>query len=277
MRRAERIAALVQELVHNQGALISLSALSKRFQVAKSTISEDIASIRSAMEQIGQGHIETILGSGGGVRYLPLLQGEGMRAHAMRLLQLLSEPNRVLTGGFIYMTDIVFSPEWSYRVGCIFASRFYHRQPNCVVTVETKGIPAAVMTAYCLGVPLVVLRRDSRVTEGFTVSLNYLSGSQQRIQSMSLPRRALPPGARALLIDDFMRGGGTARGMMELLHEVGADVVGMGVLVATAEPKVKKVKTYDPILILESVSEQEKRIELKLGHWLDPDYDPPTP
>ena len=269
LRRAERIAAMMERLLQQQGQLISLQSFCLEFQVAKSTVSEDLAIIRRALDEAGQGRIETVLGAAGGVRYLSFSNRSAALQDAKALMELLRQPDRILAGGFIYMTDIVFSPEWSYRVGRIFASRFHDRHPEYVVTVETKGIPAALMTAHCLGVPLVVLRRDSRVTEGSTVSLNYISGSsQRRIQTMALPRRALTPGARALVIDDFMRGGGTAKGMVDLLHEVGVEVVGMGMFMATAEPAQKRVENYDPIFILESVSEKERKINLTLGNWL---------
>ena len=43
-----------------------------------------------------------------------------------------------------------------------------------VVTVETKGIPLAYEVAKSLGVQLVIVRRDNKVTEGPTVTINYV-------------------------------------------------------------------------------------------------------
>ncbi|MFP3442954.1 phosphoribosyltransferase family protein, partial [Pantoea sp. SIMBA_133] len=77
----------------------------------------------------------------------------------------------------------------------LFASVFADRKIDCVMTVATKGIPLAYAAASHLNVPVVIVRRDSKVTEGSTVSINYVSGSSKRIQTMALARRSLKPGA----------------------------------------------------------------------------------
>ena len=46
-----------------------------------------------------------------------------------------------------------------------------------VVTTETKGIPVALESARFLNVPMTVIRRSNKVTEGTTTSMNYVSGS----------------------------------------------------------------------------------------------------
>ena len=80
---------------------------------------------------------------------------------------------------------------------------------------------------------------------------------------MSVPRRAIPSGAKVLVIDDFMKAGGTARGMHDLAAEVGAQVVGTGVLVATAVPEQKLVEDYRALLILHQVDEHNRTIDIR--------------
>ena len=48
---------------------------------------------------------------------------------------------------------------------------------------------------------------------------------------MTLARRSIEPGARVFIVDDFMKAGGTIRGMIDLLAEFEAELVGIGVLV----------------------------------------------
>ena len=60
------------------------------------------------------------------------------------------------------MTDVIFSPEYSRKIGEIFSQLFIDREPTCVLTVETKGIPIALMTARALNVPMMVARQDSQ-------------------------------------------------------------------------------------------------------------------
>ena len=56
------------------------------------------------------------------------------------------------------------------------------------MTVATKGIPLAYAVANYLDVPVVIARKDNKVTEGPTVSINYVSGSSKRIQTMTLAK-----------------------------------------------------------------------------------------
>ena len=56
-----------------------------------------------------------------------------------------------------------------------------------------------------LGVQISCCRRENKVTEGSTVSINYVSGSTNRIQNMSLPKRAIKSGSKCIFIDDFMK------------------------------------------------------------------------
>lgn len=74
------------------------------------------------------------------------------------------------------------------------------------MTVETRGIPLAVFVARAFNIPVVMARRVGQITEGSTVSINYVSGSSKQIQTMALPKRALPSSARVLVIDDFVKG-----------------------------------------------------------------------
>lgn len=261
-KRSERLVAMTKTLLDQPATIFSLGHFTQTLGAAKSTVSEDLTYLREVFSALDLGRIETFPGVAGGVRYLPLLSQEGILALVEELCLKLRSPQRVLPGGFLYMTDIIFSPQWSARLGDVFASLFYERAPEAVITVETKGIPLALMTARALGLPLVTIRHDSRVTEGPAVSVTYLSGSDRRMSNMSLPRRALPTGARVILIDDFMRAGGTVRGMMDLLAEFQAQVVGTGVLVETARPVEKVVQEYISLVVLEQVDEVQKEVLL---------------
>lgn len=264
MKRADRLAAIVHRLVNQPGQLVSLAQLGQAFDAAKSTASEDVARVREAFRAAGLGRVETIPGVGGGVRYLPEPAPETIRAWAEELQQVLGQPGRVLPGGLVYLMDVLFHPVWAQRVGEVFATWFRERDPEYVLTVETRGVPLALFTARALGRPMVLARRNSRATEGSAVSIHYANEGGDRVQTMSLARRALPEGRRVLVVDDFMRGGGTARAMIQLLAEFRADIVGIAVLIATAKPAKKEVGSFEPLLVLEEVSEESGPV-LRLG------------
>lgn len=262
VRRIERVVALSKMLIDMPGNLFSLGHFSTIFSAAKSTLSEDIVTIKQAMQEFGLGTIETVAGAAGGVRYVPYHEEERIKTFLSNLAARLAEPERIIPGGFLYMSDILFMPDIMMQVGEIFRTRFAHLSPDYIMTVETKGIPLAFTTARAFGLPLVIVRQGSKVTEGPSVSINYVTGAK-RIQTMSLPRRALVAGSKVLVIDDFMKAGGTARGMIDLANEVGAKVVGTGVLIATNEPEEKLVEEYLALLMLHDVDQHTKTIDIR--------------
>ncbi len=263
VRRVERIAALSKMLADRPHELIPLSYFCEYFGIAKSTLSEDLLSVRQSFNAFDLGVVETVFGAAGGVRYLPYRRGNAANKVLRKITESLTSGSRIIPGGFIYMSDILYDWNLMEAVGEIFMTRFADLRPDCIMTVETKGILPAMMVARAFNKPLVIARRDSRVTEGSSISINYLSGSTKRIQTMSLTKRAMQPGQRVIIIDDFMKAGGTAKGMSELVRESGATTVGIGVLVATARPDRKLVDHYMPLLVLRKVDEEAKKVNLE--------------
>lgn len=261
--RNQRLVFITRSLLENPGTLFSLNYFSQHLGAAKSSLSEDLALIKEVLEAGGSGVIETQAGAAGGVRYWPVAGSSRGNQSLEELCQVLSAPDRIIPGGYLYMTDVIFSPVWSARAGELIASHYLSLAPDYVLTVETKGIPLALMTARVLNVPLVTARREARVTEGPAVSINFVSGSTRRIQSMSLGRRALPRGVKVLIVDDFMKAGGTARGLQELAAEFAAKVVGTAVFVETGEPTRKLVADYLSLLVLEEVDEDKKTVTIR--------------
>jgi purine operon repressor len=120
-----------------------------------------------------------------------------------------------------------------------------------------------------LNVPLVIARRDSRAYEGSAVKINYITGDQgDRIETMALARRAVEPGQRALIIDDFMKGGGTLRGMHDLMKEFSVDVIGTGVVIATAAPAEKRVSNVTSLMVLREVDRERGCALVTPSDWL---------
>ena len=109
--------------------------------------------------------------------------------------------------------------------------------------METKGIPIAMMTAH-MDAPLVIARRTPglRGLGGEIIS----PGARGRSRPWPWPRQQ-----RVLIVDDFMKGGGTLQGMVDMMGEFQAQVVGVGVMIATAQPQQKKVKGAKSLLLLD--------------------------
>ncbi|KAB3531842.1 pur operon repressor [Alkaliphilus serpentinus] len=262
LKRNERIAAMMKILGDHPNKIYTLNYFTERFQSAKSTISEDLVIVKQAMEKMSLGRIETIAGAAGGVKFIPQTNKSQNKELLMEMSTMLMDPDRILPGGFLYMADIIYWPSIIQNLGVIFASQFSHKSVDYIVTVETKGIPLAMMVAKALNLPLVILRSDSKVTEGSTVSISYVSGSSGKIQQMSLAKRAIKPNSKVIFIDDFMKAGGTAKGVMDMMREFDVTVEGIGVLISTKGPENKLVENYTSLLILDEVNERDGIIDI---------------
>ncbi|AEJ38402.1 pur operon repressor [Sulfobacillus acidophilus TPY] len=264
--RNKRLIAVTRHLSQKARRQVSLTELSRLFGVAKSTLSEDLLLIKEALETYGLGHVESQVGVTGGVVFSPSLPKDELKAALAEWIQALTSPDRMTPDGFLYVTDLLFSPSRIDPMGLLLAERFRPLGINFVATVETRGIPLALACARELGVDMVLLRRDHRLSEGASLSINYLSGSSRRVQSMSLARRAPVRGGRILFVDDFMQAGGTARAAHDLLSDFGAQVVGAGVLIVTRAPDHKLVEEYAGIL--EWSRAEEGPGSVAPSHWV---------
>jgi len=272
LRRSGRLVDMTHFLLEHPHQLVPLTFFSERYESAKSSISEDLAIIKEQFEQQGIGTIVTVSGAAGGVKFISKIGKQEAIQVENELKKLLAVPERILPGGYLYMTDVLGHPKYVNQIGRIFASIFSDREIDVVMTIATKGIPLAYAVASHVNVPVVVVRNDNRVTEGSTVSINYVSGSSKRIQTMTLARRSLNPGANVLIIDDFMRAGGTINGMIHLLEEFQAKLAGIGVFVELAAIHERLVEEYVSVLKLSHVSEKDKKIEIVSGNYLQHEH-----
>lgn len=270
LRRSARLVDMTHYLLARPHRLIPLSTFVERYQSAKSSISEDLAIVKDVMESRQLGELVTVAGAAGGVKYIPKIGEADARRLIAEVCSQLDQPERILPGGYLYMSDLLGRPEIVGEIGRMFASAFADRELDVVMTVETKGIPIAHATAHHLNVPVIVVRRDNRVTEGSSVNINYVSGSSKRIQTMSLARRALKEQSRVLIVDDFMRAGGTIKGMMDLLQEFRATVQGVGVFMESGEVGEERlVSEYLSLAKLAGVDPHTKKIQIEPGNYFD--------
>jgi len=266
IRRNDRMSAAIRILSSNPNRVFTLGYFCELFSTAKSTMSEDIALLQQVVRTFDLGEVETVTGAAGGVRWRPRVSAGKAREAIEALCAKLSGTDRLLPGGFLYYSDILSMPEIVNQMGNILASEYYGREPDFVLTMETKGIPVAFATANALGIPLVIARHSSKVYEGSAVNINYVSGSGN-IETMSLSRRAVRENQQALIVDDFLKGGGTARGMIDLMREFNVNVIGTAFVMATAEPENKRITGAKALMTLR-VEEDPARAIVTPADWL---------
>ncbi|UNK18521.1 pur operon repressor [Paenibacillus sp. N3/727] len=271
LKRSERLVDMTQYLLSEPHTLIPLTTFAERYGAAKSSISEDLAIIKEVFEDEGMGELQTLAGAAGGVKYIPKLRKDHALSFAQELCHKLQQSDRILPGGYLYMSDLLGEPSLMNEAGKIFATVFADCDIDVVMTVETKGIPLAYATAAQLNLPVVLVRRDHQVTEGSAVSINYVSGSHKSIHTMSLSRRALKERSRVLIVDDFMKAGGTIQGMVDLLAEFNAEVAGVGVLLESGavESEERLLQDYISLARLSDVDSKSKMITVNPGNYFE--------
>ncbi|URZ87613.1 MULTISPECIES: pur operon repressor [Floricoccus] len=266
MKRSERLVDFTNYLLNNPNQLTSLTFFSNRYNAAKSSISEDLLIIKKIFEESEVGIITTYAGVSGGVVFTPGISNDFSLVLAKELLDELLKDNRILPGGYIYLSDLLGDPRVLKNIGKIIAHEFRDSNIDAIMTIATKGVPIAQSVAEILGVPFVIARRDPKITEGATVSVNYMSGSSARVEKMTLSKRSLKSGSNVLLVDDFMKGGGTFDGMRSLVSEFDCQLAGIAVLAEGVFNGDRQVEDYKSILKVEKLDIQSGEIQVSLGN-----------
>lgn len=267
-KRSERIVYMTQYLINNPNKLVPLTYFVTKFEQAKSSISEDVQIIKDTLVKEGLGTVETISGASGGVKYRPQMQKDEAQVVIDEVISLLQEKERLLPGGYLFLSDLMGNPALLKRVGRLIATIYMQEELDAIVTIATKGISLANAVASVLNLPVVVIRKDNKVTEGSTVSINYVSGSTRKIETMVLSKRTLKEHSNVLIVDDFMRAGGSINGVMNLMNEFKAHVKGVSVLVESKEVKQRLIEDYTSLVRLSDVDEYNQEFKVESGNSL---------
>lgn len=268
-KRSERLVYMTQHLISNPNKLIPLTTYVDKFSQAKSSISEDIRIIKDVMDQEGLGILRTTAGANGGAMFIPKISLERAQVIIDDFKKELEESERLLPGGYLYMSDIMGNPKMMNDFGDLIATMYGDVEIDAVVTIATKGISLANAVARKLNVPVAVIRKDNKVTEGSTVSINYVSGSTRKIETMVLSKRTLKEGSKVLVVDDFLRAGGSITGVTNLMEEFNATVAGVSVLVEAKQVANRRFNDYTSLLKVSEIDEFNESFVVEEGNCLD--------
>ncbi|SOC43177.1 pur operon repressor [Salinicoccus kekensis] len=268
-KRSERLVFMTQYLATHPNRLIPLTFFVDQFNQAKSSISEDIRIIKHVFEEDGIGTIRTTAGAGGGITFHPEISRTRAADIVTGFKEVLEKSDRLLPGGYLYMSDIMGNPSLMDSIGELIATMYKNEQIDAVVTIATKGISLANAVARKLNAPVAIIRKDNKVTEGSTVSVNYVSGSTRKIETMVLSKRTLQEGSSVLVVDDFLRAGGSISGVMNLMEEFNAQVVGVSVLVEAKEVANRRFRDYTSLLKVSEIDEYNQSFVVEEGNCLE--------
>ena len=267
-KRSERIVFMTQYLMNHPNQLIPLTFFVKKFKQPNLSISQAIQMIKYTFSQGTFGTEITTARRNVNVTYKPMMSKEEAIEIIEEIITMLQEKERLLPGGYLFLSDLVGNPSLLNKVGKLIASIYMDEKLDAVVTIATKGISLANAVANVLNLPVVVIRKDNKVTEGSTVSINYVSGSSRKIETMVLSKRTLAENSNVLVVDDFMRAGGSINGVMNLMNEFKAEVKGVSVLVESKEVKQRLIEDYTSLVKLSDVDEYNQEFKVEPGNIL---------
>ena len=112
-----------------------------------------------------------------------------------------------------------------------FVRRFASTDINKIITVEASGIAPAIMVGYLLELPVVFAKKKTPSTMERMLKTSVYTFTKQRSYDVCVSSDYLHEGDRVLFIDDFLANGNAAKGIMHLVEQAGAELVGMGFLI----------------------------------------------
>jgi len=98
------------------------------------------------------------------------------------------------------------------------------RRPDLVMGAEARGFILGGALAYRLGCGFVAARKPGKLPWE-TVSAEY--ELEYGVDSLELHADAIKQGARVLIHDDLLATGGTARAKVNLVEQLGGEVIGV--------------------------------------------------
>ena len=118
-------------------------------------------------------------------------------------------------------------PVLMQQIGKEFAARFKDAGITKIITIEASGIAPAVMAGLELGVPVIFARKYQSLTlKDDLYRSKVFSFTKQTESTIAISNKHINASDKALVIDDFLANGQAALGLIDLIHQANAEVIG---------------------------------------------------
>ncbi|MBU5435441.1 xanthine phosphoribosyltransferase [Pseudoflavonifractor sp. MSJ-37] len=106
---------------------------------------------------------------------------------------------------------------------------------NKILTIEASGIGIACLTAQYFNVPVIFAKKNkTKNIAGDVYTSKVESFTHGKVYDIIVSKEFLGPQDRVLLIDDFLANGSALQGLIKLVQDAGATLVGAGICVEKA-------------------------------------------
>ena len=118
------------------------------------------------------------------------------------------------------------------KIGEEFKKLYDRSDINKILTIEASGIAIACMTALKFNVPFVFAKKNQTKNISADVYTSKVTSyTHGRVYDVMVSKEYLNPGDRVLIIDDFLANGKALEGLIDIVNQAGADVVGAGIAI----------------------------------------------
>lgn len=160
---------------------------------------------------------------------------QGAKAYMKLLKDAILERGRVKDGDVLKVDAFLnhqMDVELINEIGREFHRLYKGQGVNKILTIEASGIGIACIAAQHFGVPVVFAKKtQSRNIDGEVYTSKVTSFTHQREYDVIVSKNFLNENDRVLLIDDFLAKGSALLGLIELVRQSGATIVGAGICI----------------------------------------------
>ena len=163
------------------------------------------------------------------------------------------------------------------EIACELKRRFDGERVDKVVTIESSGIAIATLLGDLYDVPVVFAKKSETAnsTDDKYVSQAY-SFTHKRMNQVFISRPYLNKGERVLIVDDFMADGQAVHALIDIVHQAGAEVAGIGIAIEKGQQQGgRKLREegyhLESIAIVETMDPETQIIRFRQTHDL-PSY-----
>ena len=151
------------------------------------------------------------------------------------------------------------------EMGKEFQRRFAGEEITKILTIEASGIGIACIAAEVFDVPVVFAKKtQTKNIAGDVYTTKVESFTHGRIYDIIVAKEFLGKGDKVLLIDDFLANGKALEGLVQLVEDSGAELVGAGIVVEKGfQPggdMLRKRTHLESLAIVESMNEKTGEI-----------------
>lgn len=121
------------------------------------------------------------------------------------------------------------------EIGREFKRRFADVEVNKILTIEASGIGIACIAARSFHVPVVFAKKtQTKNIAGDVYTTQVQSYTHGKVYDIIVAKEFLGKGDKVLLIDDFLANGAALMGLITLVREAGATLIGAGICIEKA-------------------------------------------